>query len=193
MVPLVALTASSTSTAAPNLEALLITGIGTALLAALAGFFGAWVQSRREIRKWQLQLRYDAYRAVLVESDFIHLAVPRSGELERFTLEDRQAAGQAVAGIGLIGPATVYRAAVEYQQAVIDLVGTARVADNAEWAGMLLARNELAIAMQKALRVKASERFTSKTSTELEAEFVTADAEKRVSDGAAASAPTVND
>lgn len=143
--------------------ALIVTGVGTATLTFLAGLFGAWIQSRREIRKWQMQLRYEAYRAVLVESDFLHLGVQRSGETVRFTAGDKQKGAEAVAALALVGPAKLYRLAIAYQTQAVDLLDVAHEATAQEWGEMMHARNALAVAMQKALRVPRGERFKAES------------------------------
>jgi hypothetical protein len=84
------------------LFALLVGALG----ASLIGLFGAWVQSRREHKRWLLQKRYDAYEAYLSQID--KHALDSRGNAGPKTLKEMKVAihpvSEAVTAISLLGP-----------------------------------------------------------------------------------------
>lgn len=89
--------ANTPSALDPTLQ-ILLTVFGAALVTALAGFAGAWLQGRREHARWVRERRYDAYvGAMQIAERWRHLRakgnkIMTSGDLESPDSAKRQRA-----------------------------------------------------------------------------------------------------
>jgi hypothetical protein len=84
---------------------ILLTALGGALVAAAAGFIGAWLQGRREHEKWIRERRFEAYtRYMQVAQRWnVRLSAKIDGNDEEFL--DEMVAAEAE--IDLLGPKAV--------------------------------------------------------------------------------------
>lgn len=107
--------------------------------AALLGLIGAWIQSRREHRKWLRERRYEAYRAFMIDMDaFGDLAqatptltnalsyVKRANTLHRRFAESYEA-------VSLLGPKGVNAAGQRWAWAGADFKNDKSEAAKKEW------------------------------------------------------------
>jgi len=118
-------------------------------IAVVGGAFGVLFQSIREHSRWKRERRYEAYRAFLVEADFLNLGLVRTREEGwEFTPEVLQKAGNAVSGVALVGPQRVYVLAMKYQN--IAKTELDKRSGN-DWPALIRARSEVGREMQKVL------------------------------------------
>ena len=115
----------------PTLLALLSI-FGGALLAAVAGLIGAWIQSRREHRAWLREKRFEAFVSVRVLMRTLHRYVSdrKQGEADgddaRATaarhallgLQDSLA--ETMAPMVILGPTSVHEAGIALTNAIHD-------------------------------------------------------------------------
>jgi hypothetical protein len=93
----------------------LLSIFGGVVVTVLAGLIGAWIQSRREHTKWRRDQRLVAYVELLAATDNYLGAAHRGDEHEMAPI--MKAMLSASARARLLGPASVYTAAVELQDA----------------------------------------------------------------------------
>jgi len=131
-VILSAAAASSAPAIDPTFQ-ILLTVFGAALVTALAGFAGAWLQGRREHARWVRERRYDAYvGAMQVAERWRHLRATGNATVATVTSKDASEAERAVA-LGKLGDhievAESLRADVSDAAAPLELLGPASVVD----------------------------------------------------------------
>jgi hypothetical protein len=96
---------------------LFVTALGGAVVAVVGGLIGAWLQGRREHRKWIREkrlLRYDAVLDAAAEAHFAKSINDESGFVQGLT-----ATSAAVASILLVGPDEVHDLADNLRGALI--------------------------------------------------------------------------
>jgi hypothetical protein len=96
---------------------LLVTAFGGAIVAVVGGLIGAWLQGRREHRKWIRERRLVRYDAVLDAAAEAHFA--KSINDEPGFVQGLTATSAAVASILLVGPDEVHDLADNVRGALI--------------------------------------------------------------------------
>ena len=127
---------AAASNAAPALDPtiqVLLTVFGAALVTALAGFAGAWLQGRREHARWVRERRYEAYvSAMQVSERWRHLRETGNATLATVNSTDASAEERALAHSRLgkhIDAAERLRAEVSDAAAPLELLGPSSVVD----------------------------------------------------------------
>jgi hypothetical protein len=98
------------------LVSLLVGALGASVIGLIGALFGAWIQGRREHRKWLRERRYEAYRTFAVDMNSFHklkltkrtAATTRSMRDESLDLLRRF--GESFESVSLLGPKKVNEA-----------------------------------------------------------------------------------
>lgn len=163
---------AAAAVAAPVLDPtaqILLTVFGAALVTALAGFAGAWLQGRREHARWVRERRYDAYvSAMQVAERWRHLRAMGNETLSSLKAEEATEEERRLAHSRLgehIKAAGVLRAEVSDAAAPLELLGPTSVVDafnamtdafGSDDESASVETNEAFIrAMRKTLRIKS--------------------------------------
>lgn len=105
----------------------LLAGVVGALLAAAIGLLGAWIQSRREHKRWLRERRYDAYRRFMVDMGTARSIVGTEPtvfnviDLRRRARTYTSEALDAFEAVSLLGPRPVNRAGQAWADALAAL------------------------------------------------------------------------
>ncbi|EAR24279.1 hypothetical protein A20C1_00290 [marine actinobacterium PHSC20C1] len=90
-----------------DIPTLLLTALGGAIVAALAGIVGASIQGRREHSKWVREQRFTAYTAFAAA--FAHV---RSSTAENPQVPDAAVIHAAIQALAILGPKSMKDAAI---------------------------------------------------------------------------------
>ncbi len=112
-----------TAPAVDPVLSLLIGAFGAALLAALAGFVGAAINSRREHSRWVREERLNAYTAFLRVTELTWPMQSKDRAVWRAHMDDMTA---AVSVVHILGPDTVTARALLHLDAQLDFGGAHR-------------------------------------------------------------------
>lgn len=103
---------------------LLLTALGGAAVTAAAGVLGAWVQGRREHKRWVRERRYEAYVRFLAGAERFGYAFRMNDQsLVEGTTGSLQ---EAIAEFSMLGPDTIYDAAKNYHAQLGRYIQSAR-------------------------------------------------------------------
>jgi len=118
---------AATAQPADSASIVLLSIFGGAALTALAGLFGAWLQGRREHKKWVRERRFEAFTAaesVFTQLTFMDVRLTRyseAGDRKSFDALVREREdfvtkmiGGVLAPLELLGPAAVVEAQMAY-------------------------------------------------------------------------------
>ena len=99
----------------------ILSALGGAGLAGLAALLGAWLQARREHRKWVRQERFDAYSEFLTHIDRLRFQV---GDVTDRSLSDQDRDELQVRSsmLALVGPDELAWAAIALRDAYLTYV-----------------------------------------------------------------------
>lgn len=136
----------------------LLVALGGAAVAALAGLFGAWIQSRREHAKWVRERRYDAFTRFFgyIErlDTWAGVNADRPKELRSENPVDPLELQEAAGAISILGPDAMRDAGAELRLAVIaklEAMGTPEYGDRDR--RFRARREEFVVASRKLLQL----------------------------------------
>jgi hypothetical protein len=103
--------------------------LGAAGLTAVAGFIGAWINSRRDHKRWEREQRLDAYRGFLRMTEQVW---PMQSKEQADWRAHQDAMSSALGEVTLVGPNEVLTAATVYLDAVLDFASVQRKLNGVE-------------------------------------------------------------
>jgi hypothetical protein len=142
------------------LTALFSLATGAVASAVVSAFFANKADKRRtqaDAERWLRERRYEVYRGFLVEADFLNLGLQRDGD-GKFSREAMTKAGHAVSAVALIGPQSIYDAAVNYQNVAKEELERVTRNQPTDWNALVLARSQVGLLMQEKIGVPPKER-----------------------------------